>query len=141
MTTEMRIKVILEAKAQGHDELRAALRMMKITADPILPWPSPKTGRYAASESSELSPLASKTKHIRGRLKAAGIKAKCRCFVACQVQYITVNPPTFEAEFSTEEQKLILNIADCNGLTLARGAAINREQMTYAKSATFEARA
>ena len=68
-----------------------------------------------------MTELAAKTKHIRGRLKAAGVKAKCRCFVACQTQCIVINPPTYEAEFSHEEQRAILQIADCNGLTLARG--------------------
>jgi hypothetical protein len=81
---------------------------------------------------------AEMAKHIRGRLKAAGINARCSCSESCGVQYIRVNPPTYEAEFSDAEQATILVIADCNHLTLSRGAAIDLNQRTYSKTAVFE---
>lgn len=79
-----------------------------------------------------------KAKHIRGRLKAAGISAKCRAYEACGVAYIAINPVTFETEFTDAQQATIVLIADCNYLTLARGTAIDLSQRTYSKTAVFE---
>lgn len=81
--------------------------------------------------------LAAKTKHIRGRLKAAGIKAKCRCYLSCGSQWITINVPTYEAEFSDQEQRSIRTIAQVNGLTFARNEAIEVERMTNPKEFHF----
>lgn len=78
------------------------------------------------------------TKHIRRRIRAAGIKARCRLYVACQINYIAVDGVTCEGEFSDDDQRTIRSIAEVNGLTLARGAAIDVEQMTNSKQFLFE---
>ncbi len=65
------------------------------------------------------------TKHIRGRLSANGIKARCRLYTACGVRYIQVFPPTADALFTDEESTLIKRIAKCNKLTGARGMDID----------------
>lgn len=77
------------------------------------------------------------TKHFRNRLKAAGIKAGCRAFVSCGVQYIQINTPTYEALFTEQQQREILTIAKVSGLTLSRGMEINTEQMTYGHGGSF----
>lgn len=78
------------------------------------------------------------TAHIRSRLKASGIKAKCKMSQYCGVKAIYITPVTFNDRFSESEQKEILLIAKTNKLTLAKGCEINLDQMTYANEATFE---
>jgi hypothetical protein len=76
-------------------------------------------------------------KHLRGRLKVAGIKAKCSAYVSCGVQYIRISPPAHDVQFTEDEQRQILTIAKVNRLTLARGMEIDENQMTYANGGHF----
>jgi hypothetical protein len=85
-----------------------------------------------------MTEMAAMAKHIRGRLRAAGVKARCRCYQSCGVSRIQINTPTFDYCFSDEEQQQILLIADVNKLTLTRGGQIDLSQRTYAKGADFE---
>lgn len=77
------------------------------------------------------------TAHIRNRIKAAGIKAKCKMqeYNGCQV--ISIDVPEYNAEFSEEEQRQIRLIAKCNKLTFARGMEIDMERMTNPKEFKF----
>lgn len=70
------------------------------------------------------------TAHIRSRIKAAGIKAKCKMQDYCGNQVISVDVPAYGIEFNAEEQREIRLIAICNKLTWARGMAIDIDQMT-----------
>lgn len=82
-----------------------------------------------------------RTKHIRGRLKAAGIKAKCRLYEACGTRYISVVTPEYGKYFTPEQLKEIGIIAQVNGLTGARGSSIDLEnivQMTGQDQFNFE---
>jgi hypothetical protein len=77
------------------------------------------------------------TAHFRSRLKASSVKACCRMDVNCGDKTIIIDVPSYEATFSHDEQRTILDIAIANGLTLSRGFAIDPHQMTYSKTATF----
>ncbi len=81
--------------------------------------------------------LQETAKHFRNRLRHEGINAKCKCYTSCGVQWIQVNVPSFDAEFSEEQQRTIRLIAKVNKLTRARGMEIDLEQMTDSKVATF----
>jgi len=64
------------------------------------------------------------TKHLRSRIKAAGIQARVRmCGNAIQV--IT---PTYESRWTEEEQREINLIAQVNGLTLVRGMPVTLDK-------------
>jgi hypothetical protein len=67
------------------------------------------------------------TAHIRRRLAASGIKAKCKMAEACGLRSVEVVVPSYEARFTAEEIREIALIAKVNGLTGARGATINPE--------------
>lgn len=64
------------------------------------------------------------TKHVRNRLKVAGIKASVTMSKSCGVQWIKVDPISYGIEFTKEEQSKIVLIAKVNGLTLSRGMEI-----------------
>lgn len=81
------------------------------------------------------------TKHIRGRLKAAGIKAMVRTSESGidggNVGQVRIDPPEFEARFTDEEQAMILRIVKCNGMTLVMGGEIDERQRTYGVGGVF----
>lgn len=62
------------------------------------------------------------TAHIRNRLKAAGVQAKCKMNGS---GVITVAAPAYNAQFTDEQQYQIKLIAISNRLTFARGHEIN----------------
>lgn len=68
-------------------------------------------------------------KHIRGRVKASGIKARVRIAPGSR-DCIQVFPPAYEIHFTEAEQREIRLIAVVNGMTLVRGMPIAIEQMT-----------
>lgn len=70
------------------------------------------------------------TAHIRNRIKKAGIKARVRMQEYCGYTVIQVNAPEYGVEFSSESQREICLIAQCNGLTFAQGMEINVNQDT-----------
>lgn len=76
-------------------------------------------------------------KHIRKRIRIASIAARCRGFVSCGVQFIQVNVPKADVEFSEAEQLEIRWIAKVNHLTFSRGMEINVNQMTNPKVFDF----
>lgn len=62
------------------------------------------------------------TAHIRNRLKAAGIAARCKMQDGCDGnKVIAVDVPAYDAQFTEEQQAEILLIASCNRLTFVRG--------------------
>lgn len=67
------------------------------------------------------------TAHIRKRIKVAGINAKIRMASGNE---IVISAPTYDYDFSEDEQRAIRHIAQCNNLTLVRGMRVNVEQMT-----------
>jgi hypothetical protein len=75
--------------------------------------------------------------HIRGRIKAAGIKARVR--IAPGGGSLQVFVPTFGATFTEEEQRTIRLIAKINRLTWVRGLEIDIEQMTNPQNFNFYA--
>lgn len=77
------------------------------------------------------------TAHIRGRLKAAGIKAKCSMYDSCGSRWIRVTTPTYEARFDDDQQRTIRTIAQVNRLTWAQGLEINLGQMTDPQQMNF----
>jgi hypothetical protein len=81
------------------------------------------------------------TKHLRNRLKVAGIKARVAMCDSCGQPIIKVHPVSAEARFSDDEQRTIRHIAECNKLTRARGMEIDVERMTDPFGMRFEFRA
>lgn len=62
------------------------------------------------------------TKHFRGRLKHAKIKARCNKEVTCGVQVIRISAPQHDVVFSNQETIRIYEIAMANKLTGSRGS-------------------
>jgi len=77
------------------------------------------------------------TAHIRKRIKVNGIKARVWKYTSCGVNYISIDVPSYDGEFSDDEQRKVRMIAKGNGLTLSRGFEIQIEQMTNVKNFTF----
>jgi uncharacterized protein YxjI len=73
------------------------------------------------------------TAHIRKRIKVAGIKAK----VSMKGNTISINVPTYESEFSIDEQKQIKHIAICNKLTSINSFPIDIDRHTNPHSFHF----
>ena len=78
------------------------------------------------------------TAHIRNRIRVAGISARCRGFVSCGRSYIQVNVPSYDVEFTEQEQCIIRSIAQVNHLTGSHGLPIDVARMTNPKSFDFE---
>lgn len=82
------------------------------------------------------------TAHIRGRIKKAGIRARVKMNQPLKgwPGGITIDTPTFEAEFTADEARVIAEIAIANGLTKTRGMPIDLEiaTMTGNKGQSFE---
>lgn len=81
------------------------------------------------------------TKHVRGRLKASGIKARCRLYEACGVRCIQISTPEYGKHFTPDQLREIGVIAQVNGLTDARRSPIDMDiivQMTKLDTFTFE---
>lgn len=71
------------------------------------------------------------TKHIRKRIKIAGIQANVRMQNGAEnTRIIQVNTTEYGKEFLPNEQREIRHIAKCNNLTWVRGMEIDVEQMT-----------
>ena len=64
------------------------------------------------------------TKHLRNRIKAAGIKASVRKMVICGCKRVSVSVASYDQNFTADEQKTINRIARVNGCTLIRGMEI-----------------
>jgi hypothetical protein len=77
------------------------------------------------------------TAHIRKRIAAAGIKAKCKMQEHCGYLVVAVDVPTFDAEFTVEQQQAIKLAAKVNKLTFAQGMAIDLEHATNPKEFKF----
>jgi hypothetical protein len=77
------------------------------------------------------------TAHVRGRLKAAGIKARCKLVVSCGSESISVSPIGPDDRFSTEEQETICRIGIASHLTFVRGLPIDPTQGTYGHGMEF----
>lgn len=74
------------------------------------------------------------TKHIRNRLAAAGIKAKCRLDVCCGDRYVRISEPVFNIGFTPAEQTLIVSIVLANRMTYVRGMqVVDNGTLTYGK--------
>lgn len=67
------------------------------------------------------------TKHLRHRIRVAGIKASVRMGARNEIR---VESPEYGVEFTEDEQRRIRLMARTNGLTHARGLPIDIEQMT-----------
>ncbi len=65
------------------------------------------------------------TYHIRKRIQVSGIKARVSLYESCGLNWIRVSGIDADARFSDSDQKVILMIAACNGLTLSRGLKID----------------
>lgn len=77
------------------------------------------------------------TAHIRRRLKASGIKAKCSLYDSCGYHWIRVCTPTFGSRFTDGQQKEINLIAKVNGLTKAQGLEIDIERATISTQVNY----
>ena len=72
------------------------------------------------------------TAHIRNRLSAAGIKARCKMQEYCGSQVIAIDVPKFGVEFTATEQTAMVNIVNANRLTFVRGLpVVNDGTMTF----------
>lgn len=66
------------------------------------------------------------TAHIRGRIKASGIKARVSLYTACGIRYIRVVTPSYEVKgFTSEELATLAIIAQVNRLTEAQSSPID----------------
>lgn len=70
------------------------------------------------------------TTHIRGRIKAAGIKARCSKYTACGINYVCISTAEYGQAFTEEEQSTLLTICQVSNLTGARGAQLARFDVT-----------
>jgi hypothetical protein len=70
------------------------------------------------------------TAHIRSRLKAAGIPAKCSMQVTCGSLHIYVRPVSYVARWTAEQTAAIFRLAHANRLTLVRGMEIDERHMS-----------
>jgi len=68
------------------------------------------------------------TAHIRNRIKAAGIKAKCKMSEYCGCKVITVAVPSFNARFTPDQIREFCMAAKANGLTFSQGLEIDPDQ-------------
>lgn len=73
------------------------------------------------------------TKHIRGRLKAAKIPARCRLFTACGISYVSIDRIAHEAAWTSKQAQEICLIASVNALTAARGSAIDHSDSYWSQ--------
>lgn len=98
-----------------------------------------KADRMAALLAQEVQPLSHKemAAHLRSRIKHEGIKARVYMLEFCGCHVIAVDPPSFGAEFSEDEQRKVRMMAVINGLTLSEGMPIDVEQMTNYKGFRF----
>lgn len=66
-------------------------------------------------------------KHVRGRMKAAGIKARVQMEKGTMglADKIKVIPPTFDARFTEAESRAIVEVALANRFTLIRNMPID----------------
>lgn len=78
------------------------------------------------------------TKHLRKRIKVAGIKARVAKYDSCGQAWIRVCVPGPEVRFSEDEQRQIRHIAKCNHLTRACRSEIDVERMTDPMDMHFE---
>ncbi len=69
------------------------------------------------------------TKHIRGRVAAAGIKARVLKTTCCGVRYIKVVVPAADATWTPAEIETIGIIGQVNRLTFARKSPIDLENL------------
>ena len=67
------------------------------------------------------------TAHIRKRLKAAGIKAKCKMVSFCGCKTVQVAVPTYESRFTSEQIREFVTAAKVNGMTASRGMELDIE--------------
>jgi aerobic-type carbon monoxide dehydrogenase small subunit (CoxS/CutS family) len=67
------------------------------------------------------------TAHIRKRLKAAGIKAKCKMQSYCGSDTVMVAVPAYEARFTSEQIREFVTAAKVNGMTGCRGIELDIE--------------
>lgn len=67
------------------------------------------------------------TAHIRKRLKAAGIKAKCKMVSFCGCDTVQVAVPSFESRFTSNQIREFVTAAKVNGLTGSRGMELDVE--------------
>lgn len=67
------------------------------------------------------------TAHIRKRLKAAGIKAKCKMQSYCGNATIMVAVPAYDARFTSEQIREFVTAAKVNGMTGCRGIELDIE--------------
>lgn len=70
------------------------------------------------------------TTHVRGRIKAAGIKARCSKYTACGINYVCISTAKYEQSFTEEEQQALVLICQVNKLTGARGAQLQGHEIT-----------
>ena len=80
------------------------------------------------------------TSHIRNRLAAAGIKAKCKMQDYCGHKIIAIDAPAFGVDFTETEQTAMFNIVTANRLTHIRGLeVVNNGTMTHGGKFEFSA--
>lgn len=54
-------------------------------------------------------------KHIRARLKHEGIKSKCSRYQSCGIQWLRITCPSYDQQFTLDQQRVIVNILKANG--------------------------
>jgi hypothetical protein len=79
--------------------------------------------------------LTDLTKHLRNRIKAAGIKALVHKSKSGNAIHVWV--PNYDVDFSEDQQRTIRQIAVVNRLSWVRGLPIDVEQMTNPKNFVF----
>ena len=67
------------------------------------------------------------TAHIRKRLKAAGIKSKCKMSTYCGNDTVMVAAPACDARFTSEQIREFVTAAKVNGMTGCRGVELDIE--------------
>ena len=77
------------------------------------------------------------TAHIRKRIVAAGIKAKCKMQNYCGYMVVAVDVPSYDVDFTVEQQHVIKLAAKVNKLTSAQGMAIDLDRATNPKEFKF----
>lgn len=77
------------------------------------------------------------TAHLRKRIKAAGIKAKCKMQEHCGYMVVAVDVPAYDVVFTEAQQHAIKLAAKVNKLTFAQGMEIDLARSTNPQGFKF----
>lgn len=76
------------------------------------------------------------TKHLRGRLRHAGIPCRVRMEDFCGSAAVSIITPSYDARWTAEQLREMALIAKSNRLTMSRGLPIDMDNMAQLTGST-----